>query len=131
MITLQEPAYAKLNLTLDILGKRPDGYHDLRSVMQQITLREGVYAYMTGPQYETPAEIRALRVLGADAVGMSTVPEAVVAGHCGMQVLGLSLLANMAAGILPQPLTEQEVLDAAQAGRAKFSGLLRGFLSKL
>ena len=96
-----------------------------------ISLREGVYFYCYGPQYETPAEIRAARILGGDAVGMSTAPEVIVAGHCGMEVLGLSLLSNMAAGILDQPLSEQEVLDAAQAAREKFSGLIRACLRKL
>ena len=96
-----------------------------------ISLREGVYIYCYGPQYETPAEVRAARILGGDAVGMSTAPEVIVAGHCGMEVLGLTLLSNMAAGILDQPLSEQEVLDAAEAAREKFSGLVRACLRKL
>ena len=98
---------------------------------RDIPLREGVYFYCYGPQYETPAEIRAVRALGGDAVGMSTAPEVVVAGHCGMEVLGLTLLSNMAAGILDQPLSEQEVLDAAEAAREKFSGLVRACLRKM
>ena len=96
-----------------------------------IPLREGVYMYFPGPQYETPAEIRAARVLGADAAGMSTAPEVITAGHCGMQVLGFTLLSNMAAGILDQPLAEQEVLDAAAACRDKFSRLVLACLNKL
>ena len=96
-----------------------------------ISLREGVYFYCYGPQYETPAEVRAARILGGDAVGMSTAPEGIVAGHCGMEVLGLTLLSNMAAGILDQPLSEKEVLDAAEAAREKFSGLVRACLCKL
>ena len=96
-----------------------------------IPLREGVYMYFPGPQFETPAEVRAARVLGADAVGMSTVPETIVAAHCGMEVLGLTLLSNMAAGILDQPLSEQEVLDAAEAAKEKFSGLIRACLRKM
>ncbi|MBQ8851953.1 MAG: purine-nucleoside phosphorylase [Oscillibacter sp.] len=96
-----------------------------------ITLREGVYFYCYGPQYETPAEIRAARVLGGDAVGMSTAPEVIVAGHCGMEVLGVTLLSNMAAGILDQPLSEQEVLDAAAQAREEFSGLIRACLRKM
>lgn len=96
-----------------------------------IPLREGVYFYCYGPQYETPAEIQAARILGGDAVGMSTAPEVIVAGHCGMEVLGLTLLSNMAAGILDQPLSEQEVLDAAEAAREKFSGLIRACLRKM
>jgi len=96
-----------------------------------IALREGVYFYCYGPQYETPAEIRAVRILGGDAVGMSTAPEVIVAGHCGMEVLGISLLSNMAAGILDQPLSEQEVLDAGVAAREMFSGLIRSCLKKI
>lgn len=98
---------------------------------QGITLREGVYFYAYGPQYETPAEIRAIRALGGDAVGMSTAAEVIVAGHCGMEVLGFTLLSNMAAGILDQPLTEQEVLDAGAAAREKFSGLVLTCLERL
>ena len=96
-----------------------------------IPLREGVYFYCYGPQYETPAEIRAVRALGGDAVGMSTAPEAIVAGHCGMEVLGFTLLSNMAAGILDQPLSEKEVLDAGEAAKDKFSRLVLACLEKL
>lgn len=96
-----------------------------------ISLREGVYFYCYGPQYETPAEIRAARLLGGDAVGMSTAPEVIVAGHCGMQVLGITLLSNMAAGILDQPLSEQEVLDAAETAKETFSSLIRTCLQML
>ena len=97
----------------------------------KIPVRKGIYMYMPGPQYESPAEIRAARILGADAVGMSTVPEVIVARHCGMQVLGVTMLTNMAAGILDQPLTEEEVLIAAEAGKAQFSALIRGCLRRL
>ena len=96
-----------------------------------ISLREGVYFYCYGPQYETPAEIRAARVLGGDAVGMSTAPEVIVAGHCGMSVLGFSLLSNMAAGILDQPLSEQEVFDAGIAAREMFSSLVKTCLKNM
>ena len=98
---------------------------------QGLTLREGVYFYCYGPQYEAPAEVRAARILGGDAVGMSTAPEVVVAGHCGMEVLGITLLSNMAAGILDQPLSEREVLDAAEAAKEKFSGLIRACLRRM
>lgn len=96
-----------------------------------LTLREGVYFYCYGPQYETPAEVRAARILGGDAVGMSTAPEVIVAGHCGMEVLGFTLLSNMAAGILDQPLSEQEVLEAGETARDSFSQLIRACLRKL
>ena len=96
-----------------------------------VTLREGVYMYFPGPQFETPAEVRLARTLGADAVGMSTVPEAIVAGHCGMQVLGFTLVTNMAAGVLPQPLSGEEVNAAAEAARETFSKLLLTCLTKL
>ena len=96
-----------------------------------IPLREGVYMYFPGPQYETPAEIRAARVLGADAAGMSTAPEVITAAHCGMQVLGFTLLSNMAAGILDKPLSEREVLEAGEASREMFSRLVLACLKKL
>ena len=96
-----------------------------------MTLREGVYMFFPGPQFETPAEIRAARILGADAAGMSTVPEVIAAAHCGMKILGFTLCANMAAGILPQPLSEEEVLEAAEAAREPFSDLVRACLEKL
>ena len=96
-----------------------------------IALKEGVYMYFPGPQYETPAEVRFARIAGADAVGMSTAPEVIVAGHCGMQVLGFTLLSNMAAGILDQPLSEQEVLEAAEACKDKFSRLVLACLKQI
>lgn len=98
---------------------------------QGITLREGVYFYCYGPQFETPAEVRAARILGGDAVGMSTAPEATVAGHCGMEVLGFTLLSNMAAGILDQPLNEQEVIEAGINARERFSRLIFGCLEQM
>ena len=96
-----------------------------------IELKEGVYMYFPGPQYETPAEVRFARIAGADAVGMSTAPEVITAGHCGMQVLGFTLLSNMAAGILDQPLSEQEVLEAAEACKDKFSRLVLECLKQM
>ena len=96
-----------------------------------IALKEGVYMYFPGPQYETPAEVRFARIAGADAVGMSTAPEVITAGHCGMQVLGFTLVSNLAAGILDQPLSEQEVLDAAEACKDKFSRLVLECLGRL
>ena len=93
-----------------------------------ITLHEGVYAYMPGPQYETPAEIRALGVLGADAVGMSTVAEVIEAAHCGMRVFCVSSVSNMAAGITGEALSEQEVLDTAKENGQKFCALIDAML---
>ena len=89
-----------------------------------IPLREGVYAMYSGPNYETPAEIRMFRILGADVVGMSTVPEALVAAQCGIQVVGVSCITNMAAGVLPQKLSHQEVMETATRVHDKFQNLL-------
>lgn len=96
---------------------------------QGLSLKKGVYAFMTGPCYETPAEIRMLRTLGADAVGMSTVPEVIAAAHCGLDVLGISCISNMAAGILDQPITEEEVFEAGQKVKTKFAALLKGVIA--
>ncbi len=96
-----------------------------------ITLREGVYIYFPGPQYETPAEIRAARILGADVVGMSTVPEVIAARHCGMKILGVSLVANMAAGVLDRELTEEEVITAAKEASDRFGRLVVECLEKM
>jgi purine-nucleoside phosphorylase len=96
-----------------------------------LPLEHGVYVALTGPSYETPAEIRALRALGGDAVGMSTVPEAIVARHMGVEVLGISCIANMAAGILPQPLTEEEVIETTARVSREFVALLEGVLERL
>lgn len=92
-----------------------------------IQLRHGVYLAVSGPSYETPAEIRAFRTLGASAVGMSTVPEVIAASHCGLRVLAFSLITNMAAGVLDQPLTEEEVIEI---GKAK-GGVLQDLIMRL
>ena len=89
-----------------------------------IPLREGVYAMYSGPNYETPAEIRMFRTLGADTVGMSTVPEALVAGQCGMRVAGISCITNMAAGVLPRKLSHAEVMETADRVHDLFQRLL-------
>lgn len=96
-----------------------------------LPIEHGVYIAVTGPSYETPAEIRAFRVLGADAVGMSTVPEAIVARHMGVEVLGISCISNMAAGILPQPLTAEEVIETTSRVRHQFIGLLERILERV
>jgi len=90
-----------------------------------VTLREGIYQFFAGPSFETPAEVRLARVLGADAVGMSTVPEVIAASHMKMNVLGISCLTNMAAGILSQPLNHQEVLETGKQVMSTFSALVR------
>jgi len=96
-----------------------------------ITLREGVYCYFPGPQFETPAEVRAARVLGADACGMSTAPEAIAAAHAGMEILGFTLLSNMAAGILDQPLSGEEVNEMAESCKKPFSQLILACLKRM
>lgn len=96
-----------------------------------VPICKGVYLACSGPSYETPAEIRAFRTLGADAVGMSTVPEVIAANHCGMEVLAFSLISNMAAGILEQPLTEAEVLEAGAKKGAEMQRLICAILEML
>ena len=108
---------------------------DLQQCMRQaaaqtgITLREGVYAMTAGPTYETPSEIRMWRLLGADAVGMSTAPEAIAAVHMGMQVAAVSCITNMAAGVLDQPLSHGEVMETADRAKASFTRLVDSFVA--
>ncbi len=96
-----------------------------------IGLAEGVYGCVSGPSYETPAEIRMLRTLGADVVGMSTVPEAIVARHAGMEVLGIALVSNAAAGVLGTPITHQEVLEAGRQAAPMLAALIEGVVARL
>ncbi|MCI2254632.1 purine-nucleoside phosphorylase [Domibacillus sp. PGB-M46] len=96
-----------------------------------LNVREGVYAGNTGPVYETPAEVRMARVLGADAVGMSTVPEVIAARHGGMNVLGISCISNMAAGILDQPLAHDEVIETTEKVRAEFLAYVKEIVQSL
>ena len=96
-----------------------------------IPINEGVYAAMSGPSYETPAEIRYLRTIGADVVGMSTVPEVIVANHMGVKVLGISCVTNMAAGILPQKINHEEVLETGAMVRDTLVKLLKALLPRL
>lgn len=127
---------------IDELGPRfPDMTYaydrDLRALANAIAseqgfmLREGVYAQMTGPCYETPAEIRMLRVLGADAVGMSTVPEVIAARHGGIRVMGLSCITNMAAGVLDQPLSHGEVMEASRKAAGKIKAFLKEMIRRI
>jgi purine-nucleoside phosphorylase len=96
-----------------------------------ILVKEGVYAAFTGPSYETPAEIRMLNVVGADAVGMSTIPEVIAACHMGRQVLGISCISNLAAGISPEPLSHSEVTETAERVREVFSRLVLALVGRL
>lgn len=127
---------------IEELGPRfPDMSHVYTPALQEkarqaaaqlrIPLRQGVYMFFPGPQYETPAEVRAARILGADAVGMSTVPEAIAAAHCGMDVLGFTLCTNMAAGVLDQPLSGEEVIAAAAAAAPRFTALVKACVEQL
>lgn len=97
----------------------------------KIEVAEGVYAGLTGPSYETPAEIRYLRSIGADVVGMSTVPEVIAAAHLGIRVLGISCVTNMAAGILDQPITTEEVMETGERVKADFVALLRAVIPRM
>ncbi|HPS80390.1 MAG TPA: purine-nucleoside phosphorylase, partial [Candidatus Limiplasma sp.] len=124
---------------LDAFGPRfPDMTRALDRDLQQlaldtatklnIPLQQGIYCWLNGPTYETPAEIRMVRVLGADAVGMSTVPEIIVARHGGMRVLGISCITNMAAGVLDQPLNHEEVMAMGNKVKGTFQNLLDGII---
>lgn len=104
-----------------------------RSVAEKlnINIKEGVYVGNTGPSYETPAEVRMLRVFGGDAVGMSTVPEVIVARHAGLRVLGISCISNMAAGILDQPLTHDEVMETTEKVKANFLAFVKEIINQI
>ncbi|KJR48600.1 Purine nucleoside phosphorylase [Desulfosporosinus sp. I2] len=114
-------------------GYDPEWRQKALAIMPNYGIRpqEGVYAAMSGPNYETPAEIRFLRTIGADMVGMSTVPEVLVANHGGMRVLGISCVTNMAAGILPQKLNHAEVMETADRVTKQFVSFVRGLVKEL
>jgi purine-nucleoside phosphorylase len=108
----------------EVYSKRLRAVADRAAERNGLPLAHGIYVGLHGPSYETPAEIRYLRAIGADAVGMSTVAEAITARHVGMEVLGISCITNMAAGVLPQPLNHAEVMETAQRVRGAFIALL-------
>jgi purine-nucleoside phosphorylase len=115
----------------EVYSSRLRGLADEAARETGLTLQHGVYVGLLGPSYETPAEIRYLRSIGADAVGMSTVPEAIVASQMGIEVLGISCITNMAAGVLPQPLDHREVIETAHRVRGQFIPLLEGIIGRL
>jgi purine-nucleoside phosphorylase len=96
-----------------------------------VAIAHGIYVAVHGPSYETPAEIRYLRTIGADAVGMSTVPETIVGRHMGFEILGISCITNPAAGVLPQPLVHDEVMEVARRVRGEFCALLEAIIGRL
>jgi purine-nucleoside phosphorylase len=114
-----------------VYSKRLRGLADEVAGAQGLAIGHGVYVAVHGPSYETPAEIRYLRAIGADAVGMSTVPEAIVARHMKLDVLGISCITNAAAGVLPQPLNHDEVMDVARQVRGAFAALLEGIIGRI
>jgi purine-nucleoside phosphorylase len=115
----------------EVYSPRLRGLADQAAQARGVAVTHGVYLAVHGPSYETPAEIRFFRSIGADAVGMSTVPEAIAARHMGVEVLGISCITNMAAGILPQPLRHDEVMETAQRVRGAFTALLEGVIERL
>lgn len=115
----------------EVYSKRLRALTDEVARAQNLRIGHGVYAAVHGPSYETPAEIRFLRTIGADAVGMSTVPEAIVARHMGIEVLGISCISNAAAGVLPQPLDHGEVMEVARQVRGAFASLLEGIIGRI
>jgi purine-nucleoside phosphorylase len=115
----------------EVYSKRLRRIADEVAVAQGLRIGHGVYVAVHGPSYETPAEIRFLRTIGADAVGMSTVPEAIVARHMGVEVLGISCITNAAAGVLPQPLNHAEVMEVAKQVRGAFAALLEGIIGRV
>jgi purine-nucleoside phosphorylase len=115
----------------EVYSRRLRTIADAAAVASGVPVVHGVYAAVHGPSYETPAEIRYLRAIGADAVGMSTVPEALAARHMGLEVLGISCITNMAAGVCPEPLDHEEVLRTARRVRTAFAALLEAVVERL
>ncbi len=115
----------------EVYSARLRGIADKAGKANGMLLPHGIYIALLGPSYETPAEIRYLRTIGGDAVGMSTVPEAIVARHMGVEVLGISCITNMAAGVLAKPLDHAEVMETARRVRGEFIALLEGIVERL
>jgi purine-nucleoside phosphorylase len=115
----------------DVYSSRLRRIADQAGSSIDLGLAHGVYAALTGPSYETPAEIRYLRTIGADAVGMSTAHEAIAARHMGVEVLGISCISNMAAGVLPRPLDHNEVMETTRRVRGRFAALLEAIIGRL
>jgi purine-nucleoside phosphorylase len=115
----------------EVYSQRLRDVADAAAAAKGVAVSHGVYVAVHGPSYETPAEIRFFRTTGADAVGMSTGPEAIAARHMGLEVLGISCITNMAAGVLPQPLVHDEVMEVARRVRAEFCALLEGIVERL
>ena len=115
----------------EVYSSRLRAVADRAGAAINLVLPHGIYVALLGPSYETPAEIRYLRTIGADAVGMSTVPEALAARHMKMDVLGISCITNMAAGVLPQPLDHADVMETARRIRSQFIALLEGIIGQL
>jgi purine-nucleoside phosphorylase len=114
----------------EVYSRRLRAIADQAGAAAAVALAHGIYVALLGPSYETPAEIRFLRLIGADAVGMSTVPEAIAARHMRMEVLGISCITNMAAGVLPQPLDHDEVMETARRVRGQFIAVLEEIVSR-
>ncbi|HIJ55540.1 MAG TPA: purine-nucleoside phosphorylase [Deltaproteobacteria bacterium] len=123
--------------TADFVDMTEAYSRDLRSLAHEVAaaegikLQEGVYLVLNGPSYETPAEIRLAKNLGADMVGMSTIPETIMANSLGIKVMGLSMITNMAAGITGEPLTHEEVIETSKKGAEAFKALVRGIVQRL
>jgi purine-nucleoside phosphorylase len=115
----------------EVYSSRLRAIADRAGKAMSLMLPHGIYVALLGPSYETPAEIRYLRTIGADAVGMSTVSEAIAARHMGIEVLGISCITNMAAGVLPQPLDHNDVMATARRVRSQFIALLEGVVEQL
>jgi purine-nucleoside phosphorylase len=115
----------------EVYSRRLRAVADASAQAVGVPVSHGVYVAVHGPSYETPAEIRAFRSIGADAVGMSTVPDAIAARHAGLEVLGISCITNMAAGVLPQPLLHDEVMETARRVRGSFIALLEAIIARV